>query len=224
MKKGDFTTLQGLIGLVVGIAFAVLIIFVIVKFVGIFIPNSDKERGTPVTVFDEINKYEESVSNIIQFYLEPSVFLVGFDKESKGLDFSGMLLGVPRQKSPGGLSGGVAYSTIRSVNKPNVCDDKACICKCKIKQSQEKIDLDNIYLFCETNSLQCVTFNEIEKIEGKIYRDKDTIKRYNGLGIKTEDSEINPKHYFIMLNDPILTSTESFLLILRKEGKTIFIK
>lgn len=212
MKKGDLTTLQALIGLVVGIAFTVLIIFVTVKFIGIFIPNSEKEQSTPVSVFEEINKYKDNEVHFIDFTTISRGLVIGFNKDSNVLNLESLNLDVIDVRRPIEITGprrpsGGGYTIIKKLSKPKVCQENTCICGCVIKKNSGSVE--DFSAFCE-EEVKCVILKDLDKVE------------YGTVSPRGE----NPNKIFFLFNplDYFDSDLSKHKLILRKEGKTIFIK
>ncbi|MBI4154495.1 hypothetical protein HY498_00200, partial [Candidatus Woesearchaeota archaeon] len=202
-KKGWKITLEGLIGLVLGIAFVVLIFLVLFKLVGVFVP--EEEQATPITVFNEINGYKDNEQHIIIFKMTPHSMVVGFNNDQSILNLKnfGVYMGTSKKY----------IANILELNKPVSCKDSSCICGCVFGGETEVLDdIKNIYSLCKGQP-QCIILNEkISGIGGYVDVDNPTKRTY----------ESNPKYPFFIFNDN--EEIKKLTLFLVKSGDKVSVK
>ena len=226
MKKG-LLPLKALIGLVLGIGMTLLVLFVLFKLIGIFIPG-EETTGTPITVFEKINELGNGETTIINFNLGSGTIIFGFPESVNELKLGRMPMVILVQKAPVGdpypvIRDKVLVSYVDKVNKPLICENEACVCGCKPNFPPEKIEFfTKIDEICKENTLKCQKLDDVENFKSKSFISESSVYNFNSNGIIVQNEEVNPENHFVMLNDPT-GEMEKIVLIIRKESKNIFI-
>lgn len=126
MKKG-ILPLKALLGLIIGLAFAVLILTVIFNVISIFFPDEDRElpdfvEFRFVSLIEKINELEEKGKVAHDIELTRNGIYLFFDEGEKAIK-------VQRIREVGVISR-TRENDIRYVEKPLICEKSSCVCVC----------------------------------------------------------------------------------------------
>lgn len=166
-KKGVELTLETVLGLVLG-ALIVLGLFVgTSKIINTFVPQKQD--------IDDFNKFKTEIDNL---FLTNVKAIEGFNLNFKNNE---IIFGLTKSKNINFET--ISYKSpvtdkenkINSVQAPQKCKDKSCICKCTLSE-----EIQNSELKCIPESLDCLLIEKVDEIRGDfiIIDENNKILRY----------------------------------------------
>ncbi|MEK6936536.1 MAG: hypothetical protein AABW58_00525 [Nanoarchaeota archaeon] len=209
-KKGVELTLETILGLVLG-ALVVL---------GLFVGTSKIINTlSPSERIDSFSDFKQKLD-----------FISIDDSErtsSLKLNYGDIVFGFSKSKSIA-LTRPINYKNpltnqeniLSSIERPPICQDFACVCKCKISDSFFQSDI----LKCRQENLDCEVIKDIEIVEGLLLANYVRSDGDNKLPFETKD-----KQFLLLsiseLTDQKKTEQDSYVvnLNIKKEGKTLII-
>ena len=152
-KRGVELTLETILGLVFGALIVIGLFAGVNKIVNVFLLP---EQGS------DFNEFKEKIDNLFLFENEREeiTLRLGYNdvvfSTAKSVFPTEIILKNPVTNKE---------NKFKSISKPLKCQEKVCICKCKLSDS---VDFQGTELKCMAENLNCFNIGEVEKVEGEV--------------------------------------------------------